>query len=458
MFALDFSSFIGRFHPLIVHLPIGFLVLALFIEWFQRKNQTNSWQQFITYIWMLGAISAVIAALVGWLLANSGNYPESDIFWHRWLGIALAVIASLGWYIKWNPNKFKKSFRHIIPFLIMILLLAVGHLGGNLTHGADYLVEYAPKPIKQWLMDSAKEELGSDLSQKDSVLAYEDIVLPILKSKCLACHNNSIQRGGLNMEEPTLFYEGGESGPVLIAGSAMESDLFKRITLPSKNSKFMPPTGEPLTYDEIQLMEWWIDQGAELNKLISDLTITEKIKPVVKRVYKLDLEPRPWYETVRLKPVDSLLVNNLIIEGFMIKNLGSQNSLLDITYTGKSLSRDKLLKLLDIKAHITWLSLAGTNVKDEWISVISNFPNLTRLELQKTGVSDNSVKYLQELEHLESLNLYGTKVTDACLTDLKNIPKLRRVYLWNSGVSFDGARALKENTPDLEVEIGTGIN
>ena len=457
MIALDFSVFLGRFHPLLVHLPIGFLILALLMEWIQNKKQAGTWKHIISLTWMLGAISAIIAALCGWLLANTGIYPENELFWHRCLGISLAIIASLGWFIKKEPNKYKKSIRNSISFLVMTLLLLEGHLGGNITHGAGYLAEYAPKPLNQLFFTSTQHNSAPDLSQKDSVLVFENMVLPILESKCFACHNDETQRGGLNMEDITLLFDGGENGPIINSGIPLESELFKRVTLPSKNSKFMPPRGEPLTYDEIQVIEWWIDQGAEINKLISDLTVTEKIKPVVKRVYKLDLEPKPWYETVSLKQVDSLLLNNLRDEGFIIKSLGSENSFLDIAFTGNSLNIEKLSKLLDVKEYITWLSLAGTNVEDEWVSVISEFPNLTRLELQKTSVSDDSVQFLRELEHLESLNLYGTNVTDSCLSVIRDFPELKRVYLWNSKVSFDRARALQEGNPDLEVEIGVSF-
>lgn len=458
MFALDYYSFIGRFHPLIVHLPIGFLLMALFIEWFQKGNETNIKQQLINQIWLLGAISAVIAALFGWLLANTGNYPENEIFWHRWLGVVLAIIAVLGWYIKWQPKKFNRSVRKIVPVSLLVLLLIEGHLGGNLTHGADYLLEYAPKPIKQWLKSSSNEKKGLDLSEKDTVLIYADIVLPILESKCFACHNNDIQRGGLNMEDPVLLQEGGENGPVISSGNALESELFKRITLPKKNSKFMPPTSEPLTYDEIQVMEWWIEQGADMNKFISDLTVPNKLNFVLKRLYSLDLEPKPWYETVRLKPLDTIVAFNLQKEGFIIKRLGSENSLLDIKFKGNSLNKDKLSKLLEIKEYITWFSLAGTNVEDEWVSVISQFPNLTRLELQKTKVSDHAVEFLSGLEHLESLNLYRTHVTDSCLAYLNNMKQLKTVYLWGSLVTPDNAKALQEANKDLEVIIGGSPN
>ena len=100
MLALDIVTFFGRFRPLLVHLPIGFLLLAILIEWYQGKKEGKENSKLITYAWLLGAISAILSALCGWLLAENGEYAEASIFWHRWLGIGLAALASFGWWIK----------------------------------------------------------------------------------------------------------------------------------------------------------------------------------------------------------------------------------------------------------------------------------------------------------------------------------------------------------------------
>ena len=458
MFALDIVTFFGRFHPLLVHLPIGFLLLAILIEWYQRKKEKKNNNPIINYAWLLGAISAILAALCGWFLAENGEYAEADIFWHRWLGIGLAVLASIGWWIKQGTKHFPKLVKTGITYLVIGLILVEGHLGGSLTHGADYLLTYAPDPLQKLFGEEKKENSLPHLENIDSVIVYRDMIYPMLATKCISCHNNDEQRGGLNMHQVDLFMEGGENGPVVAAGNTGESEMFRRVTLPQKNEKFMPPNGEPLTYDEIKVLEWWINNGADFEKELAGQEVPRPMQSVILRLYNLDTRPKPWYESVKIPAVDSLQLKTLTDAGFSVKTLGYKNPLIDIKFSGEEITLEQLTKLVDVGENITWLSLAGTNVQDKWISVVSKFPNLTRLELQKTGVSDEAVAYLSVLEHLESLNLYGTNVTDSCLPILSEISRLKRVYLWNTKVTQNNVKALQKANNGLEVLIGVSSN
>ncbi len=456
MIALDFSTFIGHFHPVFVHLPIGFLMLAVLLEWFENFKKSGNKSPLIVYAWLLGGISGAIAAFCGWFLGETGLYMEDDLFVHRWLGIALVLVAFAGWWIKKNPSGHSRIIHNGINILLLGMLLVEGHKGGGLTHGDGYLTEYAPLPIQNILgVERPKDTLPS-LGNPDSVMVYRDLILPIFESKCIVCHGTKVQRGGLNIENMEAFQKGGEGGPVLTDGNVQESELFRRITLPQRNAKYMPPTGDAMTYDEIKTVEWWITQGNSYDKYVSDLVVTENIKPVLLRRYGLDTNQKPWYMTVKLKPVDSLLLVKLEQAGFSVRNLGADNPLLDIKYNGVTLSKEQLSNLSSVKDHITWLSLAGTNVEDEWLGTIADFANLTRLQLEKTNISDKGVALLSKLEHLEALNLYGTKVTDSCLGDIKNMTGLKRVYLWGTKVTAQSAKNMEESKENLEVILGEG--
>lgn len=454
MLALDIVTFFGRFHPLFVHLPIGFLLLAILIEWYQGKKEGKENNQIITHAWLLGALSAILSALFGWFLAENGTYAEGSIFWHRWLGIGLAAVASLGWWTKQSTKQFPKMVNNSIAYLVLGLILVEGHLGGSITHGEDYLLAYAPESVQKLFGEEKTENSLPQLENVDSVMVYRDMIYPMLANKCVSCHNNDEQRGGLNMHQADLFMEGGENGPVIAPGNTIESEMFRRVTLQQHNEKFMPPNGEPLSYDEIKMLEWWINDGADLEKELVGYEIPVPIQQVIRRLFGLDTQPKPWYESVKIPAVDSLSLISLVDAGFSVKKLGYGNPLLDIKFSGEELTLAKLTKLADAGENITWLSLAGTDIKDEWVAIISKFPNLTRLELQKTMVSDDSVEFLGALEHLESLNLYGTNVTDSCLSVIKNMPQLRRVYLWGTRVTAENAIALQNDRIDLEVEIG----
>ncbi len=454
MIVLEFSTFLGRFHPLFVHLPIGFLFLAIFLEWYERITKTKKSNHLIPIAWLLGAISAFGAALSGWLLANTGLYKEEQLYAHRWLGVVLVGISFVGWWIKRRPQRYSNFIHNGFNILLLLALFIEGHKGGDLTHGEGYLAEYAPKALKGVLGASTEVDSLPDLGSPDSVRVYHDMVFPIFETKCIACHNNEVQRGGLNMESADSLQIGGQGGPVIAKGNPLESELFRRITLPQKSIKFMPPTNEALTYDEIKVVEWWIEQGASFEDPVSNLEVAENLKPVLLRRYGLDTEPRPWYETVTLPSLDSTQTAHLETSGFTVKSLGEKNPLLDIKYSGTDLTQAQLSELEKVKDYITWLSLARTNVEDEWLSIVAKFTNLTRLQLEKTLISDDGVKNLVGLKHLEALNLYGTQVSDSSLHHIQKLESLKRVYLWETKVTTDKARFLEENNEELKVIIG----
>jgi len=429
MIALEFSTFLGRFHPLFVHLPIGFLVLAILLEWYENYKKAETKNRLIPIAWLLGAISAATAAFSGWWLGETGLYEEDLLFSHRWLGIALVVVAFVGWWIKKKPNSHSKLLQNGINILLLVMLFIEGHKGGDSI---------------------------PSLGTPDSVLVYRDLIHPIVEAKCVACHNNEIKRGGLNMSFADSLQLGGDGGPVIAPGNLTESELFRRITLPQKNAKFMPPTNDALTYDEIKTVEWWINQGASFEDPVSALEVNDNIKSVLLRRYGLDTDPKPWYETVKLAPADSTQIIALEKIGFKVKTLGASNSLLDIKYSGQDLTLEKIKELEKVKDHITWLSLAQTNVEDEWLSPLAQFSNLTRLQLEKTSISDSGVIHLSDLGHLEALNLYGTQVTDVCLSEIEKIESLKRVYLWGTKVNTETAKNLEDNNEKLDIILGEG--
>jgi Leucine-rich repeat (LRR) protein len=167
----------------------------------------------------------------------------------------------------------------------------------------------------------------------------------------------------------------------------------------------------------------------------------------------LNTEKRPWYEKVQLAALDSLHINNLQQNGFIINNLGGKNPLLDVRYSGADLSKEKMALLEPAKKHITWLALSETNIENEWLSVFSDFSNLTRLELDKTNITDEGITHLKGLLHLEVLNLYASEVTDKVLPTLEQMSGLKRVYLSETKVTSEAAKEIAANNSQLSIII-----
>ncbi|MFH6602556.1 c-type cytochrome domain-containing protein [Maribacter algicola] len=444
MIALEFTTFIGRFHPLFVHLPIGFIILAILLEGWESFKKKGNPSRLIPIAWFIGGLASFVAALCGWFLGETGLYIEEQLFLHRWLGIALVPIAFIGWWIKRAPEQYPKQLQHGFNILLIVLLSVEGHKGGNLTHGETYLTEFAPEPIRNLFTSQKDSVFNLRSNNPDSVIVYTELIQPIFQAKCVSCHGNEVKRGALNMSHPDSLSLGGDGGDVIVPGNLEDSELFRRITLPQKNVKFMPPTSNVLTYDEIKTIAWWIEQGALFESRVSELEVDKNLKPVLLRRYGLNTTPRPWYEKVQVAPLDSTQIALLMQQGFSVKTLGANNPLLDVGYKGTDLSPEKLVALEPAKEHITWFSLTGTNIKDEWLSGLSGFVNLTRLELDKTSISDLGIAHLNDLSHLEVLNLYASQVSDACLPILQELPALKRAYLSRTKVTFDKAKAIED--------------
>ncbi len=86
---------------------------------------------------------------------------------------------------------------------------------------------------------------------------FDTVVAPLLARKCLACHNPTEKKGGLDLTGAKSAQAGGESGVVLVAGKPGESLLWERIS----NGE-MPPK-KSLTDAEQQVLKKWIGDGAK---------------------------------------------------------------------------------------------------------------------------------------------------------------------------------------------------
>src|SRR6187401_1340894 len=84
---------IGRMHPLLLHLPIGLLVIS-FILWIGRKSiEPTSFQKIFILVLQVTAFTAALTALMGFFLSREGGYDENILLRHKVLGITTAVLS-----------------------------------------------------------------------------------------------------------------------------------------------------------------------------------------------------------------------------------------------------------------------------------------------------------------------------------------------------------------------------
>lgn len=92
---------------------------------------------------------------------------------------------------------------------------------------------------------------------------FETRIRPILIERCVSCHGSEKQWAELRLDHAAGAKRGGESGPVLVPGKPSESELYRRLIEPDRESR-MPPeeAGAALTEQQIAWIKDWIEQGA----------------------------------------------------------------------------------------------------------------------------------------------------------------------------------------------------
>lgn len=476
----DWVLFFGHFHPLIVHLPIGFLLIAglLELDRLTRRNSVSS--HTITLILFWSAVSATLACLFGYLLSLGGGYDTQTLDLHMLLGIGVAVFAWVAWSVKSENLGRIVSFAPLLylPALsvALVLLLSAGHLGGNLTHGSDYLTQFAPGPIRTLAglppkQPDIKFEPITDVNQ---ARVYQQIVNPILQTRCVQCHNADKSKAGLRLDTPDQLKKGSEDGPVLVAGNSTKSQLIKACLLPEEDDHHMPPKGKPqLTDSQIALLTWWIDQGATFDKKVSDLTVNDAIRPVLASLSSNapleavgqnvavsghnDGSPAPESRvlTITLPAADPNVIEEVKKTGLLVLPLSKVQNQLEVSAVNARTFNDaQAATLPKLSQQIVWLKLGHTEISDAALAQVAKLQNLQKLYLEQTSITDAGLKQLRGLANLEYLNLYGTAITDAGLVDLASLKSLKTIYLWQTKLTEKGLANLKKALPTLDIIYG----
>ena len=430
-----YAIHLGRLHPLLVHLPIGILVLAFLLElvYFKRRSESNN--RIIQLVLAIGGISALLSLATGWFLAADGSYDDDLIFQHRWMAVAMTAGTIVLYFLKRSASGW--AGKTYFPFFIVVLILLsiTGHLGGSLTHGEDYLFQ-----------DDAEEVV---ITNVDEAQVYKDIVQPILNKKCVSCHNSTKIKGGLMLSSRENLLAGGDSGSILDSTTEGESKLLELIHLPLAHKEHMPPKGKvQLSSEEISLLEWWISHDNCFDCVVKNLEASEKMAGILQSLEE-DTSPR----ALIAKEVDEVPVSwltSLAEQGISAYPLAKDNPLYIVSMAGmKDIDRIKLKAVKKYAENVVELNLSNSNFNDSLAKLITPFKHLTKLQLQGTPITDKTIFELRSLKLIESLNLYRTDVTDSILGVLDQFEGLRSAYLWQTQVSSERLKKFELDHPEI---------
>lgn len=264
-------QFLGRLHPLVVHFPIGLLIVALFLEVIAIRKKSNELRPAISILLVTGAACAVLSVAFGWLLEEQESYSGDVLVLHKWTGIATAVLAIATAFVHGRAVRgvpqLMTTYRAVLVATVVGVTIA-GHLGASLTHGSDFLASTLPWNSNETIPRNPDFDVARLANAGQGQLTEEQIadlnleVRSIFAHNCYKCHSSEKIKGELRLDKKDFVFKGGESGPVIVPGHPDQSEMIRRLLLPRDDEESMPPKGKSLTKDEIATLQFWIASGA----------------------------------------------------------------------------------------------------------------------------------------------------------------------------------------------------
>jgi len=415
----DWLQFLGRFHPTLVHLPIGMLVLLPFLE--MAGTTRLGLREAAGFVLRLALATGALTLVFGILLAYGSGVMGVTVTRHMWGGIVLLIelLACVVVRPAWAAGQLPRVY----PALLVVSLLTLtwtAHQGGSLTHGSDYLTRYMPAPLARFFPSASA---ASDAAYVGSI--YMRSIHPILDAKCVACHGSSKEQAGLRLDFYELLMKGGRDGSVIAPRNPDRSLMLQRVTLSPSDRHFMPAEGRtPLSVTEIAALRAWILAGASptATSVPGIATVAENaelpFQPVndysnlMDEIRQMQSSEGVKLVAVSAKPSDGLILRTIDV--------------------ASKFDDAQLAQFQRFAPFIVEAELGRTAVTDACFDTLSKFTNLRVLHLEGTAVTGKSLGKLTSLSHLSYLNLSGTKVTSDTLIPLKNMPNLRHIYLFDT--------------------------
>ena len=412
----NWQQFLGRFHPLAVHLPIGFLVLLPVLEVVGRRRVAL--REAAGFVLLMAFLGSLAALTLGYLLAWGSGAQGATVVHHMWAGIALTIGVLLCGQarVAWVAGDSQRIYPALLT-AVLLLLVYTAHQGGSLTYGGNYLTQYLPVPLQRFAM------LGGTRANDGSF--YAKRISPVFEANCVSCHGESKVQGGLRLDSFAELMKGGKDGAVIVAGKPADSILLQRVTLPTDNKLFMPAEGHPpLSAEEIHWIKAWIEQGASPTAAsMPGIAFAEAPKdpPIVpvgdysglmEEIHRMQAGQGAKLVTVSSKPSD----------GLVLQTVDAASSFGDA----------QLAQFEKFAPYIVEVELGRTAVTDASLDTLAKFPNLRAIHLEGTAVTGAGIAKLAGLQHLTYINLSGTKVTKENAAQLSMLKNLRHTYLFNT--------------------------
>ena len=426
----EIIKYLGNFHPVVLHLPIG-AFLFTFLLFVSQKYLKSNFNPAVRMGLLFSFITSIITSIFGYILHLNGDYDSVLVDRHMWLAIATTILIGFVLYL----HKKQKPYNHVLSSFVFatVLLTITGHNGGSLTHGKDYLK----------LPDFEKE---ISIVSYDSIHVFNQVISPILDSKCVKCHNTGKSKGNLMLSSIDKILLGGEKGQIIKSNSSVDSRLYTYLNLPIDDEMHMPPDGNSqLNDNEKELIKLWIDEGADFynfRKMNDDNFSKEILSFLPKEIASVD-------------PPNRNDLVKLIENEFRIERVSTENNFIDIKYQGKSFKQSYLRLLSKVSDNIKRLDLSFVDLSSIDLSRVDNFENLTYLNLNSTKLTTKKIQKLDlDIQTLIlSNNNFDVSVFDKFISN----PTNERVFAYNTISDLDLTKEISANSND-KIYFGVSLD
>ncbi|MDI1313253.1 DUF2231 domain-containing protein, partial [Prosthecobacter sp.] len=170
--------FIGRFHPILLHMPVGILGILCFFELLccTRRGEQKYGEASLLML-IIGGAGAVFAVFAGIMLSREGGYAGGNFTLHQTMGllgtggVLIALVVRL---IAMGRGSMELLNAYRAVYFISFGIMGLGaHFGGNMSHGNKFLIEHAPPWIKapmvameKWMLSFVEKPKADKIEPK----------------------------------------------------------------------------------------------------------------------------------------------------------------------------------------------------------------------------------------------------------------------------------------------------
>lgn len=339
--ASDMVIFVGRFHPILLHLPIGSLIFLAMLEvlCMGRRGEAKHGSTALLALFV-GAAGSVLAVIAGIMLSREGGYTGGNFSLHQTMGIigtAGVLLALVIRLMAMGQGNWELLHAYRALFFLSFGIMSLGaHFGGNMSHGSKFMTEKAPEPIKsqmiameKWMLSFVEKPKPEKTDEKapeapkapespkvvempptptspptptpvptpppapaaGEKLVFANLIQPIFAAKCNKCHGEEKQKGDLRLDTYEATMAGGsesaEKKNNIVPGKPADSLSYQLVISAEDEDMHMPPEGkDQLTKEEIAIFKWWIEQGASATQKLDIAALPADLQAAASAISK----------------------------------------------------------------------------------------------------------------------------------------------------------------------------